>query len=118
MCSRAECQRYVGQYVRFRSPYGYHEGIIERVSGNRAVVLSPRRYIPVQLATETLDANDEKRLHVALAWGGYGGGYGGRGGYGGGYGGPGGYGYGGWGYGWGRWAVSFLIIYLLWGLWW
>lgn len=112
MCSRSECQRYIGQYVRFRSPYGYHEGVIERVSGNQAIVLSPRRYIPVHLASTDLRTSDEQKLDVALAWGGYGGGYG-RG-YGGGY--P-GYGYG-YGYAWGRWAVSFLAIYLLFGLLW
>lgn len=111
MCSRADCKRNVGKYVRFQTPYGYHEGVIERISGEKAVILSPRKYIPVQFASKTLDTDAEQRLDIALAWGGFGGG----GGYGGGY----GAGYGGWGgYGWGRWAVSFLIIYVLWGLWW
>ena len=110
MCSRAQCQRYVGQYVRFQTPYGYHEGVFERIRGNQAIVLSPRKFIPVQFASEPLDTDEEKRLDLALAWGGgYGGGYGGRGGYG---------GYGAWGYGWGRWAVSWLIIFVLFGLWW
>ena len=112
MCSRTECLRYTGQYVGFRSPYGYHEGVIQGVRGNQAIVLSPRRYIPAQLASESLDMDEEERLDLALAWGyrgGYGG-YGGRGGYG-------AYG-GGWGYGWGRWAVSWLVIYALFGLWW
>ncbi|QSO46054.1 hypothetical protein [Alicyclobacillus mengziensis] len=107
VCTRAECLRYVGQYVQFQTQYGYHQGVIERVSGNRAVILSPRKYIPAQLISEPLDDDEEKRLNLTLAWGGYGGGY--RGGYGGGYGGYG-------GYGWGRWAVSFLVIYALWGL--
>lgn len=111
MCSRAECQRYVGRYVRFRSPYGVHEGVIERTSSSQAIILSPRQYIPVQFASQALDATDEERLDLALAWGGFGGGYGARGGYGGGYGGYG-------AYGWGRWAVSFLVIYALWGLLW
>ncbi|GMA56054.1 hypothetical protein C7445_105119 [Alicyclobacillus sacchari] len=113
MCSRTECLHHVGQYVRFTTPYGYHEGIIERVTKDQAIILSPRKYIPPQLASETLDSDELKRLDVALAWGGYGaGGYPayGRGGY--------GAGYGGWGWGWGRWAASFLIIYVLWGLWW
>ncbi len=110
MCSKAECLRNVGRYVRFQTPYGYHEGVLERISGHNAVVLSPKRYIPAHLATDFLDQDETKRLDLALAYGGYGGGYGvGRGGYG---------GYGGYGYGWGRWAVSFLIIYVLWGLWW
>lgn len=71
--------------------------------------MSPRKYIPVQFASESIDSDAEQRLDLALAWGGYGRGYGG---YGAGYGG------GGWGYGWGRWAVSFLVIYALWGLLW
>lgn len=101
MCSRTQCLRYVGQYVGFRSPHGYHQGVIERVSGNNAVVLSPRRYIPMGLATDTaLDDDAERRLDLALAWGRYG------------------RGYGAYGYGWGRWAVSFLVIYALFGLWW
>ncbi|QQE81016.1 hypothetical protein [Alicyclobacillus sp. SO9] len=104
MCSRTQCLHYVGQYVSFRSPHGYHEGVIERISGNRAVVLSPQRYIPMGLATDvSLDDGEERRLDAVLTWGGYGG-YGGRGGA--------------YGYGWGRWAVSFLVIYALLGLWW
>lgn len=111
MCSRRECQRHIGQYVRFRTPHGLHEGVIEKISGNEAIVLSPRQFIPVQLASESVDDDEVRRLDIALAWGGYGGGAGGaRGPYG--YGGYGGYG----AYGWGRWAVSFLIIYVLWGL--
>lgn len=109
MCSRAECQRYVGKYIRFQTPYGYHEGIVENVRGNQAIILSPRHYIPAQLVSDSVDADDMKRLDLALAWGypggAFGGGYGRRG-------------YGGYGYGWGRWAVSFLIIYALWGLLW
>lgn len=105
MRSRTECLRFVGQYVRFRTPYGYHEGVIERVTQQNAIVLSPQRFIPTQLASESLTSDEETRLDLALAYGGYGG-YGGRGGY------------GGWGYGWGRWAVSWLVIYVLFGLWW
>jgi hypothetical protein len=111
MCSRAQCLKHVGQYVQFRTRYGYHQGVLESVSGNQAVILSPRKYIPVQLIAEPLNEDAEKRLDVALAWGGYGGGYGP--GPGPGYGGYGGYA---WGGGWARWAVSFLVIYALWGL--
>ncbi len=108
---RADCQQYVGKYIRFRTPFGYHEGIIERIQGDQAVILSPRRYIPAQFATEYLDRDQVKRLELTQAFGGYGGYTGGRYGT--------GRGYGGWGgYAWGRWAVSFLIIYLLWGLMW
>ncbi|QQE77180.1 hypothetical protein [Alicyclobacillus sp. SO9] len=104
MCTRAECERHIGKWVQLRTPYGVHRGVIERVTATKAIIKSPKQYIPVDLA---LDDADERKLDVALAWGGYG-----RGGYpGGGYGGA--YGYG----AWGRWAVSFLIIYVLWGLW-
>lgn len=117
MCSRGECMRYVGRYVRFSTPYGYHEGVIERVTRDQAIVMSPRKFIPVQMASESVDADEVKRLDIALAWGGHGGGYGGYGrGVAGAYG-RGGYG-GGWGYGWGRWAVSWLVIFALFGLWW
>lgn len=81
---------------------------MERVNHNNLIVLSPQKYIPVQLAKGSLEDDEVRRLDLALAWGGYGG-------YGRGY----GAGYGGWaGYGWGRWAVSFLVIYALWGLLW
>lgn len=113
MCSRTECMRHVGQYVRFTTPYGYHEGVIERVTNRQAIVLSPRRFIPAQLAADSRDADQAERLDLALCWGGYGR----YPAYGGGYG-RAGYGYGGWGYGWGRWAVSWLVIFALFGLWW
>ncbi|MCL6443451.1 MAG: hypothetical protein K6T83_08350 [Alicyclobacillus sp.] len=105
MCTKVQCQRYIGQYVQFHTPWGYHQGYLERMSGNTVHVLSPRRYIPTHLASADLSDDETKRLDLALAgWGGYGG--------------YGGYGYGGWGYGWGRWAVSFLVIFALLGLWW
>lgn len=119
MCTRAECEGHVGQWVHFRTKYGYHVGLVERVTKDSAIVLSPRQHIPARLATLDVNSDDAERLDLALAWGGFGrGGYPGAG-YGGGAGGYGGRGgYGGWGgYGWGRWAVSFLIIYALWGLW-
>lgn len=103
----------MGHYVRLHTQYGYHEGVIQQVTGNQVFLMSPRRYIPTQFVSEKVSEDDEKRLDLALVFGGYGG-YGGRArGYGRypGYG-----GYGGYGYGWGRWAVSFLAIYALWGL--
>lgn len=125
MCTKADCEPYVGKWVHFRTKYGYHVGVVERLTDENAVVLSPRQYIPAEMASASVTPDELKRLDIALAWGGFGGGgggFGGGGGYGGGaggYGGRGGYGgYGGWGWGWGRWAVSFLIIYVLWGLWW
>ncbi len=123
MTTRAECEQYVGKWVHFRTKYGYHVGLIEKVSNDCAIVLSLRQHIPAQLVSTDVSADEMKRLDLALAWGGLGGGYPGAG-YGAGapgagaYGGWGGRGFGGWGWGWGRWAVSFLIIYVLWGLWW
>lgn len=111
MCvTKAECLRYVGQWVRFRTPYGWHRGVIERVTDSHLIVLSPRREVPLQFASAAtpVTAAEQRRLDVALAqW----------------YGPPGlGWGMpgvGGWGWAWSRWAVSFLIIYALWGLlWW
>ncbi|KPV45762.1 hypothetical protein AN477_02000 [Alicyclobacillus ferrooxydans] len=120
MCTRADCERHVGQWVSFRTKYGYHVGLVERVTKDSAIVLSPRQHIPTHLASADIRADDVERLDLALAWGGFGrggypgsgfgGGAPGAGAYGGGFGGRG-------GYGWGRWAVSFLIIYVLWGLW-
>ncbi|GMA66295.1 hypothetical protein NZD89_28905 (plasmid) [Alicyclobacillus fastidiosus] len=117
MCTQAECQRHIGKFVQFKTPYGYHQGVIEQIKGEKAIILSPSRYVPAQLASTELLDDDVKKLDVALAW--WRGGLG-RAGYpgvaAGGY--PrGAYGYGGWGYGWARWAVSFLIIYALFGLW-
>ncbi|MCL6592727.1 MAG: hypothetical protein K6T31_02005 [Alicyclobacillus sp.] len=104
MCTRADCEKFVGQWVRFRTPYGEHMGLLERVTPRAAIVLSPRQYVPAQWAqAPSLPDGEAARLDAVLAWGA-----------------PGAFGYGaGWGWGWQRWAVSFLIIYALWGLlWW
>jgi hypothetical protein len=125
MYTRAQCQSHVGQWVQFRTKYGYHIGLVERVTGDSAIVLSPRQQIPTHLASADVDSDDMQKLDLALAWwggfgragypgAGYRAGAPGAGAYGGGYGGRGFGGFG--GYGWGRWAVSFLIIYALWGL--
>ncbi len=105
MCTRAQCERHIGQWVQFRTSYGMHRGIIERVTSHSAIVVSPRQFVPAQLVSHEIGESDERKLDLALAqWGGYGG-----------Y--PAG-GYGGFGFGWRRWAVSFLVIYALWGLLW
>lgn len=116
MCTKAQCEPYIGKWIEFRTPWGWHRGVIERVTNNTAVIVSPSRYVPAQFAIA--DAALTPQRDVALAWGmggapgtpgaGYGGYPGGVGGY------PGG-GFG-WYGGWTRWAVSFLIIYVLWGL--
>ncbi|MCL6452675.1 MAG: hypothetical protein K6T78_03490 [Alicyclobacillus sp.] len=118
MYTKAQCEPYVGKWVHFRTKYGYHVGMIERVTDDSAIVLSPRKYIPTQLASSPVSGDDAKRLDLALAWGGYGGWGGAPGAGAGAWGGRAGYPGWGWGWGWGRWAVSFLIIYVLWGLWW
>lgn len=108
MCTRSQCEKHVGKWVKFRTPFGVHQGIIEEIRGDKAIILSPKQYVPKQV--ESIDVTPEElgKLDVALAYGGYPGAGGAVGGH------YGGYGY--WGFGWSRWAVSFLIIYLLWGL--
>lgn len=115
MCTRAQCQQHVGRWIQFRTPYGQHVGMVERVTADQAIVLSPRHLVPQHLASP-VSQSDEDKLDLALAF--WGGGYpsagaGPRTGYG--YGA--GRGIGGYAGGWQRWAVSFLIIYALFGLW-
>jgi len=97
--------------VHFQSQYGYHQGIIERISNDKVIILSPRQYVPTRLTGLDVPTDEVNQFDIALAaWGVYGrGAYGaGVGGYGGGIG----------RYGWTRWAVSFLAIYVLFGLLW
>ncbi len=112
MCTRAMAQSHIGQLVHFRTQYGYHQGIIERITNDQAIIMSPKQYVPAQLVSSMLDADEVAKLDLALAFFGRPGvgGYPSRG-----YAAPGGYGM---GFGWARWAVSFLAIYLLWGLLW
>ncbi|AEJ42738.1 hypothetical protein [Alicyclobacillus acidocaldarius] len=113
MCTKAECERLVGRWVTFRTPYGQHHGLIERVTEDgRVIVLSPRsQAVPSLVLTD----GDAAGVDPVLAYGGFGPGPMGGPGYGAPpYGVPGpGYGYGG---AWVRWAVPFLIIYALFGL--
>lgn len=129
MCTKAQCEQHLGKMVQFRTPYGHHIGMIEQVTANQVIVLTPKRFAPSHLS-RPVNLSDEDKLDVALAF--WGGGYpragfgpGAGAGYRYGYGGPGrpvgnmggraGYG---WGGNWQRWAVSFLVIYVLWGLLW
>lgn len=67
------------------NPLWVSRGGIGRVSGNQAIIMSSRQYIPVQFVTDSLNDEDAKRLDLALVWGGFGSGYdggAGRGGYG------------------------------------
>ena len=104
----------MGKWVRFQTPWGMHRGVIADINNRAVLIRVPRTYAPIQLAasTKVLDADDEKRLDLALAWGGYGGGYG----YGArrGWGAP---GYGGWYGGWWWWWLAFAWIFALAFLW-
>lgn len=103
MDPKSRYQRYVGKTVRFRTPYGVHKGIVERVTDNEVILLSPKTQIPKALSHTVLDSRVGAG-DIALAYGGApGGAWGG--------------GYAPWGFWWSRWAVSFLIIFALWGLW-
>ncbi|MFB5189391.1 hypothetical protein [Alicyclobacillus fastidiosus] len=107
MCTQRECEQAVGQWVSFRTKWGAHRGIVERVTPRGVLVRVPSDYAPAQL----IHATDEDKLNVALTRFGYGvhnagywGGYGPGAGY---YGGR-----GRWGYpGYGAWAGG-------WWLWW
>ncbi|GMA56058.1 hypothetical protein GCM10025858_05610 [Alicyclobacillus sacchari] len=81
MCTKADCERYVGKMVGFRTKYGYHVGFVERVTHDSAVILSPRKYIPTEFASANVSDDELQRLDLALAqWGGApGAGYGGWG---------------------------------------
>lgn len=117
MCARTDCARYMGQWVRFQTPWGMHRGVISAMNNRAVLIRVPRSYAPIQLAasTKVLDVDDEKRLDLALAWGRYGG-YGGGYGYGArrGWGAP---GYGGWYGGWWWWWLAFAWIFALAFLW-
>ncbi|WP_026975158.1 hypothetical protein [Alicyclobacillus contaminans] len=112
-----ECQRFVGRWVQFRTQYGCHLGYVERVSEDSMIVVTPQRYMPAALLSAATADGQTSRMDVSLTWGiprsgprragvGPWGPNGGVPGY---------------GFGpapWYRWAVSFLIIYALWGLLW
>ncbi len=67
----------MGRWVHFRTQYGYHVGLIERVTNDSLIVVSPRRDIPAHLASANVSSDELQRLNLALAWwGGFG-----RGGY-------------------------------------
>ncbi|MCY0874915.1 MAG: hypothetical protein OWT28_01320 [Firmicutes bacterium] len=130
MCTRGQCQKNLGNWVQFETPWGRHRGVVERVTDRGVLMRVPRQYAPTSLATHrALRAEtEEQRLDLALAqWG-----YGGAGGWGGGAGAPGygayggaygnrGYGNGGyggwWGGGWWWWWLAFAWIFWLAFLW-
>ncbi|KPV44837.1 hypothetical protein [Alicyclobacillus ferrooxydans] len=121
MCSRGDCIRYMGQWVRFQTPWGMHQGIVTDINNRGVLMLVPRRYAPTRLASadKVIGVDDEQKLDLALAqwgyrgYGPYGGGYGARAGYGG-WGYP---GYGGWYGGWWWWWLAFAWIFALAFLW-
>ena len=121
--SRGDCIRYMGQWVRFQTPWGMHQGIVTDINNRGVLMRVPRRYAPTGLASadKVIGVDDEQKLDLALAqwgyrgygYGPYGGGYGARAGYGG-WGYP---GYGGWYGGWWWWWLAFAWIFALAFLW-
>lgn len=113
MCTQGECNRAMGQWVRFQTPWGVHRGVVESVNQQAVLVRVPRTYAPTSLTSHkaTGESDDARKLDIALAvWGGgYAAGYGRRGwGY------P---GYGGWYGGWWWWWLAFAWIFWLAFLW-
>lgn len=117
MCTRGECVRYMGQWVRFETPWGVHRGVVTDINHRAVLVRVPRRYAPSGLVSNATnkDTSDEQRLDLALTQYGYGG-YGGYPGYGG-YGRWGYPGYGGWYGGWWWWWLAFAWVFWLAFLW-
>ncbi len=111
MCTRADCMRSMGQWVRFQTPWGIHRGIVMDVNQRAVLMRVPRQYAPVGLvkSAQSEGQSDEQRLDLALAQYGYG-----RHGYGRGWGYPGYYGW--WG-GWWWWWLAFAWIFALAFLW-
>ncbi|MCL6444426.1 MAG: hypothetical protein K6T83_13405, partial [Alicyclobacillus sp.] len=90
MCTKGTCMKYLGGWVQFRTPWGYHRGVIESVNDRAVLMRVPRQYAPVGLVSRSAGSeqlSDQERLDLTLAQWGY----------------P---GYAGWGYpGWGaRWG--------------
>ena len=126
LSTRSNVENAVGQWVQFRTPWGYHRGIVEQVNQRAVLVKVPKEYAPISLAYGSANGaqNDAERLNTALtkhnyrisgdvtpAFGGYGPGYGP--GAGGAPGGRWGYpGYGDWGGGWWWWWLAFAWIFL------
>ncbi|MFD1676322.1 hypothetical protein [Alicyclobacillus fodiniaquatilis] len=107
MINRGEWNNAVGQWVRFRTPWGTHRGIVQEVNHRGVLVRVPQQYAPATL----INASDEQKLDVALTaygypYGGYGYGYSpaARWGY------P---GWGGWYGGWWLWWLAFAWIFAL-----
>ncbi|MCL6631319.1 MAG: hypothetical protein K6T63_01690 [Alicyclobacillus herbarius] len=116
MCTRCQVEKHLGGWVEFRTPWGYHRGIVEQVTPNAVLMRVPRRYAPAGIATvSNLDvshrASPSEKLDIALAQWAYGRpyAYGARWGY------P---GWGAWWAGWWWWWLAFAWIWALAFLWW
>jgi hypothetical protein len=109
MCTMGQCERNMGRWMEFRTPWGKTRGIVEQVNHRAVLVRVPKEHAPVVLLNNS-QSSDEARLDVTLAQNGYPS-YGAGGGYGGGE--P---GYGGgarWGYpGYYRWVGPWLFWWL------
>ena len=117
MCTKTHCEKHLGGWVQFHTPWGYHRGVIEQVGPTSALVRIPRQYAPTTLIHHETGETDEQKLDIALAAWGYGPGpaYGPR---------PGGWGrdyyrpgYGWWVGGWWWWWIAFAWIFALAWLW-
>ncbi len=109
---RQQCQNCQGEWVRFRTHYGIHQGMIEQVRGDSVLMRVPAQYAPT---LASFPKTDEEKLDVALVQRGIGyPGYSmGAPGYG--YGAP---GYGWWGGGYWWWWLAFASIFFLSFLFW
>lgn len=74
-----QCQRNVGRWMEFRTPWGKTRGIVEEVNHRAVLVRIPKEHVPIQLLSQSHGA-DEARLDATLAEYGYpaGPGYGGQ----------------------------------------
>lgn len=108
---RKNCMKYKGGWVQFQTPWGMHQGIVERVSGQGMLVRVPRQFAPA-LASLHIESNPNtgSQLDIAHAgWGYPGKGFAGKGFY------PGG---GWWAGSWWVWWVAFAAIFALSFLFW
>lgn len=123
MCTMNDCVQNQGSWVQFRTPWGYHRGIVENVTNQGVLMRVPRQYAPTGLVggsiSDSMPASE--RLDLALAGLGYGP-YGRPGPYAAGRPGYPGYGYsrgygGWWAGGWWLWWLAFASIFWLAFLW-
>ncbi len=69
--TRLQCERCIGHWVQFRTPWGVHRGIVEAVTPQAVLVRMPRQYAPVGLANFTGNEGQRAEGDLVLAqyWG-------------------------------------------------